>query len=569
MAYYRPRAIESELRVLMEAFGAVQIAGPKWCGKTTTSKQFARSSVDIDGMLAIPGDAEKQSLLLDSVLEGEKPRLIDEWQSVPGVWNAVRHYVDDANYPGIFILTESLTVDPKKMHHDGAGRIGTVFMRTMSLHESGHSTGRVSLSDLFQGKDRISDYTENGIEAMSRLLVRGGWPGALERSDAAARRIAEMCRDRIVHGISGHSNEFLPDPVRIEAVMSSLSRNTSTTASKVSILGDAVASGCSMSLSTLDRYLTHLRRNYIIEGLLHWSPALRTKTSVRSTKVHHFFDPAVAAMFLDATSEDLLNDFETFGLLFESMVVRDIRSYVQALGGRAYHYRDKDGMECDIIVHLGDGRWGAMDVKRGSEKGIEEGVKRLLRLRNKVNDRYRSKLSFLAIVVSTNLAYTRRDGIHIIPLACLRERGPRSCGGAAEHDDAVERNRAIGELQRLPDPSEIAAHVRSRGRYGGYELVREPARLRIGAHAAVSAAPVGESHALEPHGPHRPDSRSDRGPDVFHGILQLLLVLDVDVEPLFHQYGRVVSASQGVHFVRPSGRASPVRSVVPAQVLPA
>lgn len=184
-----------------------------------------------------------------------------------------------------------------------------------------------------------------------------------------------------------------------------------------------------MSLSTLDRYLTYLRRNYIIEDLPHWSPALRTKTSVRSTKVHHFFDPAVAAMFLDATSDDLLNDFETFGLLFESMAVRDVRSYVQALGGRAYHYRDKDGLECDIIVHLGDGRWGAMEVKLGSEKGIEEGARSLLRLRNKVNDRYRSKLSFLAIVVSTNLAYTRRDGIHIIPLACLRERGPRSCGG--------------------------------------------------------------------------------------------------------------------------------------------
>lgn len=193
---------------------------------------------------------------------------------------------------------------------------------------------------------------------------------------------------------------------------------------KASILADVTSSGRSMSRSTLDRYLAYLRRNYVIEDLPNWSPKLRTKTVIRSSPVHHFFDPAIAAMFLDATPTDLLNDFETFGFLFESMVVRDIRSYAQAIDGKVYHYRDKDDLECDIIIRLGDGRWGAMEVKLGFERGIEEGARNLLRFRDKVSDRFRSRLSFMAIVVSTNLAYTRADGIHVIPLACLKERCP-------------------------------------------------------------------------------------------------------------------------------------------------
>lgn len=421
MTDYRPRAIESEIILSLEAFGAVQIAGPKWCGKTTTSKQFVKSVVDIDRMVMIPGGEEKLSLLPDSILDGEKPRLIDEWQLVPGIWDAVRRKVDDIGKPGLFILTGSSAVDLTKICHSGAGRIGTIYMRTMSLHESGHSTGGVSLADLFQGKEKVSDYTDNGTEEISRLLVRGGWPESLGKTDAVSRKVVEGYCNRIAHGISERPNEFNLSSDKVEAVLMSLSRNISTTASKASILSDVVSSGLSMSSTSLDRYLSYLRRNYVIEDLPYWSPRLRTKTTIRSSRVHHFFDPAIAAMFLDATSEDLLNDFETFGFLFESMVVRDIRSYAQAIGGNVYHYRDKEGLECDIIVHLNDGRWGAIEVKLGSEKGIEDGARNLLKLRNKVDDRYRNKLSFMAIVVSTNLAYTRQDGIHVIPLACLKE----------------------------------------------------------------------------------------------------------------------------------------------------
>ena len=419
---YRTRTIESELQLSLEAFGAVQIVGPKWCGKTTTSKQFAKSSIEVDRLCTSPGGAEKLALLPDSILSGEKPRLIDEWQLVPGIWDAVRRDVDRENASGLFILTGSSAVDSAKIMHSGAGRIGTIRMRTMSLHESGNSTGGISLLDLFQSVDKISDYTENGTEAIARLLVLGGWPGMFGKSDAAVRKIVEGYCDRISHGISERPGEFNLSSEKMAAIMTSLSRNVSTTASKASLLGDAASSGCTMSISSLDRYLSYLRRNYVIEDLPHWSPKLRTKTPVRTSYVHHFFDPAIAAMFLDATPADLLNDFETFGFLFESMVVRDIRSYAQAIGGKVYHYRDKDGLECDIIVHLDDGRWGAIEVKLGSDRGIEEGVRNLLVLRDKVNEQYRNKLSFLAIVVSTNIAYTRQDGIHVIPLACLRER---------------------------------------------------------------------------------------------------------------------------------------------------
>lgn len=439
MVEYCSRTIEPELRLSLEAFGAVQIAGPKWCGKTTTSKQFIRSAIDIDKVLASsPADKDRIELLPDSVLAGEKPRLIDEWQLSPGIWDAVRRNVDDIGGSGLFILAESSAVDSSKIKHSGAGRIGTIFMRTMGLHESGQSTGGVSLSDLFQGKDKVSDYTENGTEAIARLLVLGGWPGTLGRSDAAIRKNVEGYCHRIVNGTSQLPGDFIPNPERMVAVLTSLSRNVSTTASKASILADVTSSGRSMSGSTLDRYLAYLRRNYVIEDLPNWSPKLRTKTVIRSSPVRHFFDPAIAAMLLDATPTDLLNDFETFGFLFESMVVRDIRSYAQAIDGKVYHYRDKDGLECDIIIRLGDGRWGAMEVKLGSERGIEEGARNLLRFRDKVSDRFRSRLSFMAIVVSTNLAYTRADGIHVIPLACLKERCPSEQVGDEPGDTGLD-----------------------------------------------------------------------------------------------------------------------------------
>lgn len=365
---------------------------------------------------------QRERVQIDSsvLLDGDAPRLIDEWQLLPTIWDNVRRKVDESDDLGIIILCGSTNVDRSKIFHSGAGRIGELKMRTMSLYEQGASTGKISLRDLFNGVERVSDHNDTSMRDVANLVVRGGWPGTIGTSDVATRKILRDYCNRISNGISDSFDKSGIDPRRMGALMQSLSRNIATPATKSSIRADMEACGHITSESTLDRYLCYLSDNHVIEDLPAWSPRLRSKTAIRTANVRHMTEPAIAATFMDATADDLMDDYQTFGLLFKSMVLRDIRCYAQANDGSVYHYRDESGLEADMIIHLSDGRWAAIEVKMGSPESMDYGAKNLLKLRSKVDESYRKKLSFMALIVATPLAYTRSDGIHVIPITSLR-----------------------------------------------------------------------------------------------------------------------------------------------------
>ena len=418
---YLPRTADVELNLDLEALGAVLITGPKWCGKTTTALQVAKSVVKVDDFVNDVKTSGFEEIAPASLLKGERPHLIDEWQLAPKVWDLVRREVDDSDEPGAFILTGSVATDFCKVLHTGAGRIGRLHMRTMSLFESGNSSGDVSLGSMFEGQHiGISGYSDCDAECIARLLTRGGWPAAIGKSEAAAQRIVESYCGSMIEGDARWPDGHKHNPEKMRAVLSSLARNSATSAPRSKILEDVEDRGIRMHENTLDNYIRDLRKTFVIEDLDAWCPKLRSKTTVNSSPTRHLTDPAIAAWMLDAHPEDLLSDFETFGLLFESMAVRDLRSYAQAIGGKVHHYRDSEGLESDTIIHLNNGRWAAVEIKLGSEAGIESGVKNLRSLERKVDDTYRNKLAFKAIVTATKAAYTRDDGVHVIPLACLR-----------------------------------------------------------------------------------------------------------------------------------------------------
>lgn len=418
---YMPRTADAELSLDIEAMGAVLITGPKGCGKTTTAMQVAKSVVNVDDLIMDVRTSGIGEIAPESLLRGERPHLIDEWQLAPKVWDLVRREVDSSGETGAFILTGSTATDFRKVVHSGIGRIGRLHMRTMSLYESGDSSGDVSLGSLFRtGDEGISGYSDCDAECIARLLTRGGWPAAIGKSEAAAQRIVEAYCESMIEGDVRWPDGHRHSPEKMRAVLSSLARNSATSASRSKILKDVEGHGIRMHENTLDNYIRDLRKTFVIEDLDAWCPRLRSKTSVNSSPTRHLTDPAIAAWMLDAHPEDLLSDLETFGLLFESMAVHDLRSYSQAIGGKVHHYRDSEGLESDTIIHLNNGRWAAVEIKLGSEAGIESGAKSLRSLERKVDGAYRNKLAFKAIVTATKAAYTRDDGIHVVPLACLR-----------------------------------------------------------------------------------------------------------------------------------------------------
>ncbi|MDO5852630.1 MAG: DUF4143 domain-containing protein [Thermoplasmata archaeon] len=421
MVKYRPRIIDDEIRKELDAIGAVVIEGPKWCGKTTTASTIAKSKM----FLLDPETGAENRLLAETspalALKGDNPRLIDEWQVVPSLWDAVRGSVDARGETGLYLLTRSTSVDRDKMQHSGAGRISTIKMGTMSLYESGDSTGEVSLSDLFDGAKEIYGHTDKGVEDVAYLVVRGGWPKSIGKSeDAAFRAVRAYCK-RIVESDIAELEDKRRDPDRAKEILQSLSKAVSEPLVKRNIIKDIEAHGkTTVTEKTLDDYLKAFRRMYLLDEVHAWNPNLRSKASTRTTDIVHLCDPAVAASFMGASSKSLLSDLGTLGLLFESMVVRDLRAYTQRMGGEIYHYRDSDGLEADAVVHLNDGRWGVVEVRLGSNR-VDEGADSLLKLSEKVDTKGMGKPSFLAVVTATKTAFTRPDGVHVIPLACLRD----------------------------------------------------------------------------------------------------------------------------------------------------
>lgn len=416
MADYLPRLADSILAEALRSSGAVLVKGPKWCGKTATSERQSNSAVFLQnpdqGESLIELANTKPSLLL----RGAEPRLIDEWQEAPKLWDAVRFALDRNYAPGRFILTGSATPG-KKPKHSGVGRIARLVMGTMSLFESQESTGAVSLRALFEGTEDIGAIATKDVEDYAHMICRGGWPRAVVEPDAAvALRMAPNYVDELLDSDIDDLDDKRRNITWLRQILRSYARNISTEAPLSTIAADM--GGNPPSMPTVSDYVDALVRAHVFQDLPAWNPQLRSKTAVRTSPTRHFSDPSIAAAVMGWTPEKLLQDFNTFGLLFESLCVRDLRAYAQTLGASVYHYRDKTDLEADAVVVLPDGRWAPIEVKLGSRL-LDEAAAHLKRLAERVDHERMGAPAFLMVLTGTQAAYRRPDGVFVVPLACL------------------------------------------------------------------------------------------------------------------------------------------------------
>lgn len=419
---YYSRLIEKEINLKLRSSGAVLVAGPKFCGKTTTCMLYQKSFVKLN---------TKQSVTMArmnprAVLDGEKPRLIDEWQKAPDIWNQVKDDLDFEYQFGKYILTGSSTpADKTAVHHSGAGRIAPIKMRPMSLWESKESKGTVSLAGLFDGGsdfpwDMNTDFT---LDEVAFLICRGGWPiSVLAPKDIALEITKNYYNGLFVFEDSENERFRNKKPEVLRMILRSYARNISTEAAVSTIISDIRQSNeRTMDTKTYDDYMEALKDLYIIEDLEAWNPNIRSKTSIRSTPTRHFVDTSIACRVLGISPEDLKRDLESFGLFFEDFAVRDLSVYANALGGTVKHYRDNAGLECDAVVHLEDGRWGGVEIKLGGDDLIEEGASSLKRLRDKIIAKSEEKApSFLLVLTAVGGAYQREDGVYVAPINLLK-----------------------------------------------------------------------------------------------------------------------------------------------------
>lgn len=417
---YIPRLCDSELQKALESSGAVLIEGSKWCGKTRTALHAARSALymqDPDYAASYQATADTKPSLL---LQGDAPRLIDEWQMAPVLWDAVRFEVDRRGETGQFILTGSAVPSDNVTAHTGTGRISRLLLRPMSLFESSESNGTVSLSALFAGKLDIEAVSDLTIEQIAFALCRGGWPASVSRSGQAALRMSMDYVEAVINQDISRVDNIEKNPNRVRMLLRSLARNISTMASIQTIQADIEATDNALSDKTISSYLNALRRIFVVEDLPAWSPSLRSKTTIRTSAKRQFVDPSIATAVMRINPEGVLKDFETFGFLFESLCTRDLRIYAQVNDGDVFHYQDKSGLEADLIVSLHDGRWGAIEVKLGN-KQAEQAAENLLKLKDKVNTAKMGEPTFLMVLTGGQFAYRRKDGVLMVPLGCLRE----------------------------------------------------------------------------------------------------------------------------------------------------
>ncbi len=424
---YLPRITDRILEEYLEAFGAVLIVGPKWCGKTTTAEQYAASMIKLQDQ-----KRSKQYLMMADLdparlLQGDTPRLIDEWQMAPVLWDTIRAEVDERGEEGQFILTGSAVPVDDGMSHTGTGRVGRLRMYPMSLYESGESNGRISLMDLFNTDTDVDGVMSSlTIDELAFSICRGGWPAAIKRRRKSALLLAEgyiqaICESDVSRVDSGKKN-----PQRVRAILRAYARNLSTLAKKKSIIDDVAANDMNLSESTFYEYLNILNRLFVLQDIPAWCPSIRSKSAVRAGNKIGFTDPSLAAAALGLTPERLLNDLETFGFFFESLCIRDLRIYSQAMGGHVSYYHDRYGLESDCVLHLKDGRYALMEVKLGSRQ-IEEGAAHLLELAaliRKHNESGSGRLdepAVLVVLTGGEYAYRRKDGVYVIPLGCLKD----------------------------------------------------------------------------------------------------------------------------------------------------
>ena len=419
---YYERLIEKRIERKLKSSGAVLVAGPKFCGKTTTCMLYQNSYIKLN---------TKQSIAMarlnpKGVLIGEQPRLIDEWQKAPDIWNHIKDDLDFDYQFGKYILTGSSTpADKTDVHHSGAGRIAPLLMRPMTLWESKESNGKVSLASLFEGGtdyplDMNAEFT---LEDVAFLLCRGGWPIAVQAPRDIALEITKNYYGGLFIFEDSENERFRnKKPEVLRMILRSYARNISTEAAVSTIISDIRQSNeRSMDTKTYDDYMEALKDLYIIEDMEAWNPNIRSKTSIRGTPTRHFVDTSIACRSLGVNPPDLMNDLESFGLFFEDFAVRDLRVYADSLGGEVKHYRDNSGLECDAVVHLEDGRWGGIEIKLGGDDLINDGAESLKRLRDKIVQKSDEKApSFLLVLTAVGAAYKREDGVCVAPINMLK-----------------------------------------------------------------------------------------------------------------------------------------------------
>ena len=424
MGAYKPRIADQMLVARLRRKGAVLIEGPKWCGKTTTAEQQAASVLYMADPMRKQQNLQAAKINVKQLLDGDTPRLIDEWQIAPSLWDSVRFEVDHREGRGHFILTGS-SVPPStdEIVHSGTGRFAKLKMRTMSLFESGDSTGTVSLSELFaEEKQPVSGNSRIDINRLAYLICRGGWPGALEMDETDALAQAFDYYDVVCDSDISRVDNVQRNPQRVRLLMRSYARHQGTMATIGTILGDLKANeASSLSDNTVYDYLKALKKIFVVEDMPAWNPNLRSKTAIRTSDNHYFIDPSIATAALGAGPNDLLNDLDTMGLMFETLAVRDLRVYADAIDGQVYHYRDKKGLECDAVVHLRNGSYGLIEIKLGGDNWIDEGAASLTTLAADIDTTRMKSPSFMMVLTGIgDFPYQREDGVYVVPVGCLR-----------------------------------------------------------------------------------------------------------------------------------------------------
>lgn len=423
---YKPRVIDQLLCRKLRGKGAVLIEGAKWCGKTSTGEQQAKSVI----YMSDSARRDQYRIFVDStpkvILDGETPRLIDEWQQTPKLWDMVRFEVDHRHGMGQFILTGSaVPAKLEELHHTGTGRIARLLMRPMSLWESGDSNGTISLKELFTSPKSIAAENNNDLQRISYLICRGGWPQAalLDDDEEIALDQAIDYYDAVVNADIQRVDGVERNPERVKRLMKSYARSQGTQTSLAEIRNDMLANDqLALDEKTVSSYLDALRKIFVIEDMPAWNPNLRSKTSIRTTDTRYFVDPSIATAALSIGPNDLMNDLNTLGLFFETLCVRDLRVFAQALDGNVFHYRDKTGLECDTVVHLRNGDYGLIEIKIGGDKLIEEGAANLKKLSKKIDTTKMKSPSFLMILTAVgSFAYRREDGVYVVPIGCLKD----------------------------------------------------------------------------------------------------------------------------------------------------
>lgn len=427
---YLKRIVDEQLKLRLEAFGAVQVKGPKWCGKTTTAAMQARSIIKMQDPDRRKGYLETANAKPSLLLKGETPRLIDEWQVAPILWDAIRNEVDERQQKGQFILTGSTVIDSEEMMHSGTGRISQMPMYPMSLYESMESNGKISLKELFddQGCDIDGMTSDLTIENLIFAACRGGWPASLDDMSYEAKLLIAKDYVNIVcdEDIS-RVDKRRRNPVLARLIMRSYARNLCTLAKKSSMLADVKGEMESTSMLTFDDYVTALEKLFVIDDIEAWCPSIRSASAIRNGKKRCFVDPSIAVASLGLSPQSLELDLHTFGFVFECLCIRDLKAYSQALGGRISYYHDRYNLEADAVLHLDDGRYALIEFKLGSHQ-IEDGAQHLLEIKRLIGERNSNSAQaqlrepdFLMVITGGEMAYTRLDGVRVVPIGCLKD----------------------------------------------------------------------------------------------------------------------------------------------------